>query len=83
VAKILISTITRLHYDVTRPSAFSATRKLRLATAEENMSAEAYKACLKKQDAYTLHSPVRKRFARNPYTVSNVMVLWEYDLMDV
>jgi hypothetical protein len=30
-----------------------------------------------------LHRPVRKRFPRNPYTVTNVMGVWEYELMDM
>jgi len=38
---------------------------------------------LEKQDAYTLHRPIRKRFARKPYTVNNVMDVWECDLVDV
>jgi len=38
---------------------------------------------LDKQDAYTLHRPNRKRFARNPYMVNNVMDVWECDLLDV
>jgi len=41
------------------------------------------RAFLQKQDPYTLHRPVRKGFARNPYTVSNVMDVWECDLLDV
>jgi len=41
------------------------------------------KAWLEKQDAYTLHRPVKKRFARNPYSVNNVMDVWECDLVDV
>ena len=40
------------------------------------------RAWLEEQDAYTLHRPVRKRFARNPYTVTNVGDVWEYDLLD-
>ena len=38
---------------------------------------------LEKQDAYTLHRQVRKRFPRNPYSVTNVMDVWECDLVDV
>jgi len=41
------------------------------------------RAWLEKQDAYILHRPVKKRFARNPYLVNNVMDVWEYDLVDV
>jgi len=43
----------------------------------------AIKAWLEKQDAYILHRPVRKHFARNTYTVTNVMDVWEWDLLDV
>ena len=35
------------------------------------------RAWLENQDVYALLKPVRKRFARNPYTVNNVMDLWE------
>jgi len=41
------------------------------------------KVWLEEQDAYTLHRPVGKRFACNPYTVTNVRDLWEWDLLDV
>ena len=30
-----------------------------------------------------MHRPERKRFPRNPYSVTNVMENWEYDLVDV
>jgi len=35
------------------------------------------------EDAYTLHRPAKKRFAWNPYTVTNVMDVWECNLLDV
>ena len=41
------------------------------------------KAWLELQDAYTLHRPVRKRFASNHYTVTNVRDVWECDLLVV
>jgi len=41
------------------------------------------RAWLESQDAYTLHKPVRKHFPRNPYVVSDVMDVWEADLLDV
>jgi len=47
------------------------------------MSADVIKAWLEIQDAYTLHRPVRKLFARNPYTVSNIMDVCECALLDV
>jgi transposase InsO family protein len=41
------------------------------------------KAWLEKQDAYTLHRPLRKRFPRNPYTVNNINNIWEIDILDL
>jgi len=41
------------------------------------------KKWLEKQDAYTLHRPVRKRFHRNLYNVTNIDDVWECDLIDV
>ena len=46
-------------------------------------SVGAIKAWLEEQDAYSLHRPVRKRSARNPYTLTNVRDVWECDLFDV
>jgi restriction endonuclease len=37
---------------------------------------------LLKQASYTLHRPVRKRFLRNPYSVTNMDVC-ECDLIDI
>jgi len=67
-----MSTISRLYNDVARPSAFSTLWKLQLATGKKK-SADVIKTWLEKQDAYMLHRTVRKRFARNPYIVCNVM----------
>ena len=39
-------------------------------------------AWLEKQDAYKLLRYVKKRFPRNPYSVNNVMDVWECDLVD-
>ena len=41
------------------------------------------KPWLEQQDAYTLHRPVRKRFPRNPYIVSNLLDVWEAHLIEV
>ena len=71
----------RLYYDPARPSAFSTFTKVAAAVGKNNKSD--VRAWLEKQDAYTLHRPVRKRFARNPYSVNNVMDVWECDLLDV
>jgi len=41
------------------------------------------KAWLETQDTYTLHRPLRKRFPRNPYTVNNIDVVWEIDILNL
>ena len=38
---------------------------------------------LEQKDAYTLHKPVLKRFPRNPYTVNNLLDVFEADLIEV
>ena len=68
-----------MFYSPSRPSAFSTVQKL--AAAMKSKSKLDIKSWLLKQDAYILHRPVRKRFPRNPYTVTNVMDVWESDLM--
>jgi transposase InsO family protein len=35
------------------------------------------------EDTYMLHKPVRKRFPRNPYTVTNLDDVWELDWADL
>jgi len=70
-----------LYYDPARPTAFSTLRKN--GVAAKNIKLDDIRGWLEKQDAYTLHRPMRKRFARNPYNVNNVMDVWEFDLVDV
>jgi len=78
--------LRRLYYDPSKPSAFTTQQKLQKA-ADQSTSKQKQKTDIKtwllKQDAYTLHRAVRKRFPRNPYTVSNINDVWESDLVDV
>jgi len=84
-----MTSISDLYYDEGSPAVFSTLRKLRAAAVVESkkkgkpQTFVATRAWLEEQDAYTLHRPVRKRFARNPYTVTNVGDVWECDLFDV
>ena len=82
-----MATISDLYYDEGSPAGFSTLRKLRAAEVAESkgkpQSVAATRAWLEEQDVYTLHRPVRKRFVRNPYTVTNVRDVWECDLLDV
>ena len=49
----------------------------------EEKSRRSVDAWLLRQDAYRKHRATRKRFPRNPYTVTNMMDAWECDLMDM
>jgi len=78
--------IRGLYYDPSKPSAFSTQQKLENAV-EQSTGKQKQKTDIKtwllKQDAYTLHRAVRKRFHRNPYTVNKINDVWESDLFDV
>jgi len=84
-----MATISDFYYDEGSPAGFSTLPTLRASEAAERkmkgkpQSFGAIKAWLEEQDAYTLHRPARKRFARNPYKVTSVMYVWECDLLDV
>ena len=73
---------SKLYYDPAHPSAFSTAEKLRAATSGKDKK-KSVRAWLEKQDAYTLHRQMRKRFPRNPYSVTNAIDVWECDLVDV
>jgi len=78
--------VGELYYDLRHSAWYSKLGKLQRAakqTGVKKHTASKRKACSEKQDAYTLHRPVRKHFPRNPYTVNNVMDVWECDLVDV
>ena len=79
-----MASISDLYYDAGSPAAFWNLPKIRAAEfAERNegkpRSIGSVKAGLEEQVACTLHRPVRKSFARNPYTVSNVRDVLECD----
>ena len=83
-----MASISDLYYDEGSPAGFSTLRKLREAEVTESKKKGkpqpvADTRAWLEQDAYTLHRPVRKRFARNPYKVINVGDVWECVLLDV
>jgi hypothetical protein len=76
------SILRTLYYAAERRSGFAGLQKLAKASPRGMKTADMQKWLLQ-QDSYTLHRPVRKRFPRNPYTVTNIMDVWECDLLDV
>jgi Integrase core domain len=73
-------TIKKFYSNLARPAGFSSVDKLVKASKQSKARVSQF---LTTQDSYTLHKPVRKRFPRNPYTVTNIDDLWEADLVDV
>jgi hypothetical protein len=87
-----VKTALNIYANPRAPAGFSTARKLLKAIDKQNTKARskptnkrlaAVEAWLQTQESYTIHRPVRKNFPRNPYIVTNVMDMWEADLMDV
>ena len=86
----MMKMMNRLYYDPAKPSAFSTLHKLQAAASSSSKvkgnktkNQKEVRRWLLQQDAYTLHKPSRKKFQRNPYTVTNIGDVWEVDLADV
>ena len=77
----MMAAAKRLYYTPSLPSAFGSIAKLK--SAVPSPSRRSIYGWLLQQDAFTKHRPTRRRFPRNPYTVTNMMDVWECDLMDM
>ena len=69
----------KIFYDPDHPAGFGSVAKLASASKTNKGIVNEW---LSGQNTYTLHKPVRKRFPRNPYTVTNIDDVWEMDLAD-
>ena len=76
--------LTSIYYDVKHPASFSSPTKLYRAAAAEGMyySYQQIKHWLSKQEPYTLHKPVNRKFPRNKVVVSGIGDQWDADLID-
>jgi len=70
-----------LYYEPRAPSEFGTYEKLKRVA--KTKSASHIKTWLQKQDSYTLHRQVRKRFPWNPCSVNNILDVFECDLVAV
>jgi hypothetical protein len=70
----------KVYYDPKHAAGFGSVAKLVKASKCKKSDVEDW---LAGQNTYTLHKPVRKRFPRNPYTVTNIDNVWEMDLADL
>jgi transposase InsO family protein len=73
--------LKKYFYDPDEPTAYSTLPKLVKVVGKKRE--KEVSDWLLKQDAYTLHKPVRRKFQRNFYTVSNINDVWELDLADM
>lgn len=78
----VLEEINRIYYDPSNPAGFGSIDKLSKAM-KEKMDKKQVKEWLQSQETYTLHKPIRKKFPRNRYILSNINELWQADLSDM
>lgn len=74
--------LKNLYYDPRHYAGYSATDNLSRA-AKPHFSRSEVVRWLESQDAYTLHRPIRRKFPRLHYSVTNIDDLWEADLIEL
>ncbi|XP_067217348.1 uncharacterized protein [Linepithema humile] len=72
--------LEKLYYDPEHYAGYSAVDNLFRAA---NLSRNNVARWLEAQDAYTLHRPLRRKFPRMHYNVTNIDDLWEADLIEL
>lgn len=75
-------TFERAYYDVSNPVGYTGKRLLKQIYHKKNLNAH-INDWFKAQDAYTLHRPIRRKFQRLHYNVTNIDDVWEADLIDL
>ena len=76
----IILSLGKVYFDPKHAAEFGSVAKLVKAGRNNKRDLEGW---LSGQGTYTLHKPVRKRFPRNRYTVTNIDDVWEMDLADL
>ena len=69
--------MNRLYFDPRQPGSFGD-----LSAAERYLKGDV-KSWLIRQDAYTLHKPIRHRFRRRQTFTKGIHDLWQTDLVDM
>ncbi|XP_067204506.1 uncharacterized protein [Linepithema humile] len=72
--------LEKLYYDPAHYAGYSAVDNLFRAA---NLPRNNVERWLEAQDAYTLHRPLRRKFPRMHYNVTNIDDLWEADLIEL
>ena len=76
----LIIIIDKIYYNSKHSAGFGSVAKLVKVGKSNKREVEGWFSC---QNTYTLYKPARKRFPRNPYTVTNIDDVCEMDLADL
>jgi hypothetical protein len=76
---VTIMSVCKVYYEPNHVAGFGSVAKLVKAGKTKKRDVEEW---LSGQNTYTLHKLVRKRFPRNPYTVTNIDNVWKMDLAD-
>lgn len=72
--------LSQAYFSPNRPSAYGGVQPLKKAV---KLRKEVVQDWLSNQDAYTLHKPVRKNFARRRTIVGGIDQQWQADLIDL
>ena len=78
--------LSSVYYDPKRPGGFGGAERLYEDVKKEGKFALSHKEIrewLMKQDAYTLHKPMRRHFKRNCVIVGGIDQQWQMDLADM
>jgi len=75
-----VDKLAAIYYDVQHPAGFASQKKLAKAA---NVSLEKAKTWLKGEETYALHKPIKRKFDRLRYVVSNERVCFETDLAEM
>lgn len=74
--------LERLYYNRKNPAGYRGIQPL-LDETQKTLDKEFVKDWASSQDTYTLFKPVKRKFRRNFYVVTNINDLWEADLVDL
>ena len=80
IVELIVLSSIKVYYDPKHPAGFGSVRKLLEAGKNKKRDVEEW---LSSQNTYNLHKPVRKKFPRNPYTVTIIDDIWEMDVADL
>lgn len=75
--------LEKLYYDPSSPSAFSGARRLVEEGKKHGVPKKKVEQWLSKQDAYTLHKKVTRKFRKRSYVLVAPGDLWQADLADL